>query len=145
MTGKVLMFAIKQYMKMDDKRGREVSLNHLNKSAERSNSKLDSIEVNNKNIQCFEKYAKRHSVKFALKKDGGTDPPTYTVIFKAKDNESIENALKDFTVDMIKQKKPSVIKKVIENKEIIKDNDKNKDIDKNKVLQKTKSKGDNAL
>ncbi len=47
----------------------------------KSPSKLDSIEVSDRNIGDFLKTARKYDVDFALKRDKSTSPPTYHVFF----------------------------------------------------------------
>ncbi len=79
------------------------------KSLNRQNQGLTNIEITDKNIKCFEKYAKKYGVDFALKKDKTANPPKYVVFFKAKDTESLTSAFQDFTKSVEKKMaKPSV-------------------------------------
>lgn len=75
----------------------------------KQNQGMTSVEISNKNIKCFERYAKKYGVDFALKVDKSQDPPKYMVFFKARDEEAIQNALKDFAkARMRKSFRPSV-------------------------------------
>ena len=47
------------------------------------NAGMTNIEITNKNIRSFEKYARQYGVNFALKKDRTKNPPVYLVFFKA--------------------------------------------------------------
>lgn len=83
------------------------------KSLNRQNQGLTNIEITNENIKCFEKHAKKYGVDFALKKDKSADPPKYVVFFKARDEESLTSAFKDFTKAVEKKKeKKSVVKEL---------------------------------
>ena len=46
------------------------------------NAGMTNIEITNKNIRSFEKYARQYGVNFALKKDRTKNPPVYLVFFK---------------------------------------------------------------
>ena len=51
----------------------------------KQNCQLSNIEVTDGNIKSFEKYARKYSIDFSLKKDSSVSPPRYFVFFKAKD------------------------------------------------------------
>lgn len=57
---------------------------------------LKNIEITDGNIKSFEKTAKKYHMKYALKKDVKTNPPTYYVFFKAKDLDVMDLAFKDY-------------------------------------------------
>jgi len=101
------------------------------KSLAKHGQGMTNIEITDKNIKCFEKYAKKYGVDFALKKDIPQTPPKYLVFFKAKDNDAIMSAFKDFTTNrMKKQEKPSVLENLKKQKELV----------KNEVVDKIKKK-----
>lgn len=79
----------------------------------KQNDGMTSVKISTENIKCFEKHARKYGVDFALKKDSNVDPPKYTIFFKAKENDSIQYALQDFSKEMMnKSKKPSVSQQV---------------------------------
>ena len=51
----------------------------------KQNCQLSNIEITDGNIKSFEKYARKYSIDFSLKKDTSVSPPRYFVFFKAKD------------------------------------------------------------
>ncbi|MFI3255499.1 MAG: PcfB family protein [Eubacteriales bacterium] len=118
-TGRTLL-KIAQYLtnkaKNLEREMKNPTVKHGKQSVKRlgqQNQGMTSVEVTDENIKCFEKYAKKYGVDFALKKDGNLEPPKFMVFFKARDDEAIQNALKDFSKDMMsKTKKPSVIEKL---------------------------------
>ncbi len=82
---------------------------------------MTNIEITDKNIKSFERYAKKYGVDFAVKKDKSVVPPKYIVFFKAKDEESIKNAFKDFTKAMAKKAaRPSVKERLKDAKDFVK-------------------------
>lgn len=92
---------------------------------------LKSIEINENNIKGFERIAKKYKVEYALKKDEGTDPPTYAVFFKGKDTDILDQAFKEFLGKaMNREKRPSLrqaLKKLAQMaKKINKDKTRNK-------------------
>lgn len=128
MTGRLLLKLIKMYLAYSKElpHGKQSV-----KSLAKHGQGMTNIEITDKNIKCFEKYAKKYGVDFALKKDITETPPKYLVFFKAKDNDAIMSAFKDFTADrMKKQEKPSVLENLKKQKELV----------KNEVVDKIKKK-----
>ncbi len=75
-----------------DKKGR-MSFSQLEN---KSNGKLDSIEVNNSNIGDFLNTARKYDVDFALKKDKSTSPPTYHIFFSAGRSDNFQKAFSEY-------------------------------------------------
>ena len=74
---------------------------------------LSNIEITDKNIKSFEKYARKYEVDYCLKKDCSMEPPRYYVFFGAKDESSMTAAFKEYTGWQLKKsKKISVRKKL---------------------------------
>lgn len=63
----------------------------------KQNCQLSNIEVTDGNIKSFEKYARKYSIDFSLKKDASVSPPRYFVFFKAKDVDVMTAAFKEYT------------------------------------------------
>ena len=59
-------------------------------------SKLDSIEVSDKNIGDYLKTARKYDVDFALKRDKSTQPPIYHVFFSAAKTEDFKRAFSEY-------------------------------------------------
>lgn len=85
-----------------DKPG-EVQLRKLVKQGEH----ISSIEFKDKDTKMFEKYAKRHGITFSVvgEKEKGDSLTTYKVFFKAKNQEVLEQALKEYLGDKLRDKK----------------------------------------
>lgn len=128
MTGKLLLKLIKLYL------AHQKELSHGKQTVKqlaKHGQGMTNIEITDKNIKCFEKYAKKYGVDFALKKDITETPPKYLVFFKAKDNDAILSAFKEFTAERMKKtEKPSVLQTLREQKEKI----------QNAVVEKVKKK-----
>ena len=58
---------------------------------------LSSIEITDKNIRSFEKYARKYCVDYCLKKDSSSRPPHYYVFFKAADIDSVTAAFREYS------------------------------------------------
>ena len=79
----------------------------------KQNCQLSNIEVTDGNIKSFEKYARKYSIDFSLKKDTSVSPPRYFVFFKAKDVDVMTAAFKEYTGKQLqKRKKPSICKRL---------------------------------
>ena len=71
---------------------------------------VTSVEVTDQNIKSFERVARKYGVDYALKKDVTGEKPRYLVFFKAKDNDALTAAFKEFTAKTLKrEEKPSVL------------------------------------
>ena len=78
MTADVLKSALQEFLSgKAEKKGRMT----YKQLQAKSPSKLDSIEVSDRNIGDFLKTARKYDVDFALKRDKSTEPPTYHVFF----------------------------------------------------------------
>ena len=78
---------------------------------------ISNIEITDKNIRSFEKYAREYGVAYSLKRDRSKDPPRYLVFFKAKSADRMELAFREYADRMLKEKrieKPSIRKKLRE-------------------------------
>ena len=75
-------------------------------------SELSNIEITDENIKSFERYARKYGIDYALKKDKAVDPPRYFVFFRARDVKTMEAAFKEYSEYTVKEKKPSVKKKL---------------------------------
>ena len=85
MTADVLKSALQEFLSgKAEKKGRK------------SPSKLDSIEVSDRNIGGFLKTARKYDVDFALKRDKSTSPPTYHVFFSAAKTEDFKRAFSEY-------------------------------------------------
>ncbi len=79
---------------MADERPRhgKMTLRELNEQ----NAGAVSIEVNEGNIKSFDRVARKYGIDYAVKKDKTCEPPKYFVFFKARDQESMMSAFKEF-------------------------------------------------
>lgn len=93
MTADVLRSALQEFMSgKAEKKGR-MSYKQLQ---DKSVSKLDSIEVSDKNIRDFLKTARKYDVDFALKRDKNTQSTTYHVFFSAARTEDFKRAFSEY-------------------------------------------------
>ena len=93
MTADVLKSALQEFMSgKAEKKGRMT----YKQLQAKSPSKLDSIEVSDRNIGDFLKTARKYDVDFALKRDKSTSPPTYHVFFSAAKTEDFKRAFSEY-------------------------------------------------
>lgn len=93
LTADVLKAALQDFMSgKAEKKGR-MSYKQLQ---EKSPSKLDCIEVSDRNIGDFLQTARKYDVDFALKRDKSTMPPTYHVFFSAAKTEDFKRAFSEY-------------------------------------------------
>ena len=58
---------------------------------------VSNVEIKDDSIKVFERLARRNGIRYAVKKDKNTQPPTYYIFFNGKSAEVIEATLKEFT------------------------------------------------
>ena len=84
---------------------------------------VTSIDIEKTDLKAFEKKINKYGVDFAVVKDRLSDPPMYTVFFKAKDRDAIDHVLKDFGEERMGLKdkpiKESVLAKIKELKKVV--------------------------
>jgi hypothetical protein len=85
-------------------------------------AKLQNVEINDGNIKCFERTARKYGVDFALKKDVSAEKPKYIIFFKANDNDVMTAAFLEFSNRMLKRskEKPSIMQKLNQFRELAK-------------------------
>jgi hypothetical protein len=76
---------------------------------------LTSIEVTDKNIKSFDKTARKYGIDYALKKDTTEEPPKYLVFFKAKNNDVLTMAFKEFAANELTKSKKTPIREKLRN------------------------------
>ena len=92
MTADILKSALQDFLSgKAEKKGRMT----YRQLQEKSVSKLDSIEVSDRNIGDFLKTARKYDVDFALKRDKN-NPPTYHVFFSAAKTEDFKRAFSEY-------------------------------------------------
>ena len=93
MTADVLKAALQEFMSgKAEKKGRMT----YKQLQDKSPSKLDSIEVTERNIGDFLSTARKYDIDFALKRDKSTEPPTYHVFFSAAKTEDFKRAFTEY-------------------------------------------------
>ena len=80
------------------------------KELAKQNAGMVNIEITNKNIKSFERYARKHQVRYHIEKELGTDPPKWTVYFKANQADALTAAFKEYTKkDLTRSTRPSLL------------------------------------
>jgi hypothetical protein len=134
MTAKVLKGAVKAFLDAQKNKKPKIykgkqSVKHLTRSGE----SLTSIEVTDKNIKSFDKTARKYGIDYALKKDITEEPPKYLVFFKAKNNDVLTMAFKEFAANELTKSKKTPIKEKLRNlAEQVKSKNKERSREKNK-------------
>lgn len=83
---------------------------------------VSTIPLADEGLKDFQKIAKKYGVDFAVVKDKNSEPPIYTVFFKAKDQDAITRILDDYAAKQIKRpsvENTSVLEKLKKFKEIV--------------------------
>ena len=74
------------------------------KELAKQNAGMVNIEITNRNIKSFERYARKYGINYALKKDKSKDPPVYLVFFKGRDQDALNAAFREFSQNRFKKR-----------------------------------------
>jgi hypothetical protein len=78
----------------------------------------NTIEVSGR-IRSFERYARKHQVRYHIEKELGTNPPKWTVYFKANQADALTAAFKEYTQkDLTRSTRPSLLTQLHKFKEL---------------------------
>ena len=119
LTGRVLKAAIAAVLqKMEQERNTpKVGRNSMKRLTARDPG-ANTIEVNGR-IRSFERYARKHQVRYHIEKEVGTDPPKWTVYFKANQADALTAAFKEYTrKDLARTQRPSLLSQLHKFKEL---------------------------
>ena len=76
------------------------------------NQGVNNMDLADKDLKGFEKIARKYNVDYAVRKTKG-QPPRFLVFFKARDNDALIGAMKEFTRKReYKRDHPSIIKRL---------------------------------
>ena len=79
---------------------------------------MNTIEVSGR-IRSFERYARKHQVRYHIEKEVGVNPPRWTVYFKANQADALTAAFKEYTKkDLSRESRPSMLAKLHKFKEL---------------------------
>lgn len=119
LSGRVLKAAIAAALrKMEQERNTpKVGRNTMKRLAGRDGG-TNTIEVSGR-IRSFERYARKHQVRYHIEKEIGVDPPRWTVYFKANQADALTAAFKEYTKkDLSREQRPSMLAKLHKFKEL---------------------------
>lgn len=81
---------------------------------------MNTIEVSGR-IRSFERYARKHQVRYHIEKEVGSKPPRWTVYFKANQADALTAAFKEYTrKNLERAEKPSLIAQLHKFTELVK-------------------------
>lgn len=119
LTGRVLKTAIAAVLqKMEQERNTpKVGRNSMKRLTARDPG-ANTIEVTGR-IRSFERYARKHQVRYHIEKEVGTNPPKWTVYFKANQADALTAAFKEYTQkDLARTQRPSLLSQLHKFKEL---------------------------
>lgn len=119
LTGRVLKAAITAVLqKMEQERNTpKVGRNSMKRLTARDPG-ANTIEVTGR-IRSFERYARKHQVRYHIEKEVGTNPPKWTVYFKANQADALTAAFKEYTQkDLARTQRPSLLSQLHKFKEL---------------------------
>lgn len=119
LSGRVLKAAIAAALrKMEQERNTpKVGRNTMKRLAGRDGG-MNTIGVSGR-IRSFERYARKHQVRYHIEKEVGVDPPRWTVYFKANQADALTAAFKEYTKkDLSRESRPSMLAKLHKFKEL---------------------------
>lgn len=119
LSGRVLKAAIAAALrKMEQERNTpKVGRNTMKRLAGRDGG-MNTIEVSGR-IRSFERYARKHQVRYHIEKEVGANPPRWTVYFKANQADALTAAFKEYTKkDLSRESRPSTLAKLHKFKEL---------------------------
>lgn len=119
LSGRVLKAAIAAALrKMEQERNTpKVGRNTMKRLAGLDGG-TNTIEVSGR-IRSFERYARKHQVRYHIEKEVGADPPRWTVYFKANQADALTAAFKEYTKkDLSRESRPSMLAKLHKFKEL---------------------------
>lgn len=119
LSGRILKAAIAAALrKMEQERNTpKVGRNTMKRLASRDGG-MNTIEVSGR-IRSFERYARKHQVRYHIEKEVGVDPPRWTVYFKANQADALTAAFKEYTKkDLSRESRPSMLAKLHKFKEL---------------------------
>ena len=77
------------------------------------NQGVSRMPLGDASIRDFEREARKYGVDFAVTKDKSVHPPQYTVFFKARDNDALQQIADSLMAKQLNaEKKPSIVKQL---------------------------------
>lgn len=124
MSANLFMRAIQHYLrKVETHKNSNISQSSKKvnvKDIIKDGAGVSNVEIQDNSIKQFERLAKKNGVRYAIKKDKSTTPPTFYIFFKSKDAEMIEYTMRQFTKKQLNKGKEPVIKQKLQHfKEVV--------------------------
>ena len=84
------------------------------------NQGVSRMPIGDASIREFEREARKYGVDFAVTRDKTVNPPQYTVFFKARDADALQQIAESLTAKQLNaQKKPSILKQLTKLKDLV--------------------------
>ena len=84
------------------------------------NQGVSRMPIGDASIRDFEREARKYGVDFAVTKDKSVHPPQYTVFFKARDNDALQQIADSLMAKQLNaEKKPSIVKQLEKLKSLV--------------------------
>ena len=84
------------------------------------NQGVSRMLLGDASIRDFEREARKYGVDFAVTKDKSVHPPQYTVFFKARDNDALQQIADSLMAKQLNaEKKPSIVKQLEKLKSLV--------------------------
>lgn len=133
LTSNVLAKAMKMFLDAQKQKSNQFAKGKQSlKQLMEQNAGATSIEVDASNIKSFDRIARKYHIDYAVKKDKSCDPPKYFVFFKARDQDTMTMAFKEFVAKNSRKHERPSFKKVLKKFQDI-------SLDKNREREKTKN------
>ena len=129
-TGRLLKAAITKYLahrkekKLQKQKSRDTPVIPHGKQTVKQligqNQGVSRMPIGDASIREFEREARKYGVDFAVTKDKTVNPPQYTVFFKARDADALQQIADSLVAkQMNAQKKPSILKQLTKLKDLV--------------------------
>lgn len=85
------------------------------------NQGVQSIPIADTDLKGFERYANKYGVDYAITRDTSEVPPRYNVFFKARDNDALTAAFKEYSASVLTKqtKSKSLLKELQKYKALV--------------------------
>lgn len=129
LTANVLAKAMRTFLEAQKQKSRQFARGKQSlKKLMEQNAGAVSIEVDSRNISDFDRIARKYHIDYAVKKDKTSEPPKYFVFFKARDQDTMMMAFKEFVARNNRKRVNPSFKKILKKcQEISKAMEKNRE------------------
>jgi hypothetical protein len=141
LTSNVLAKAMKMFLDAQKQKSSQFARGKqpLKKLMEQ-NAGATNIEVDSSDIRSFDRVARKYHIDYAVKKDRTCDPPKYFVFFKARDQDAMTMAFKEFVAKNSQKKTRPPFRQVLKKfKDISLGMDQNREREKNRQKNRGQS------